>query len=452
MPRNFVFNIILRLWLALTICFILSQVIVLNYLQLLHLNVGHQGKSSRKARSNVGSSQYERSCSDLFGVKALRKTHSGKCLEHSLLKWSSCSIGSVHIDTSKIGGSLGGETVQSVLNRKVEDEFLNFSTGSLQLERPLWEDVSKQLVDPKMESFLRSSIVAKQTTIIGFSSNTNNKSTTLLIRRSAYANPCMAIISMYNAFVVKRFLLNNSATQIVWLDGHAKTENMDSVWEQLFQTKPIHVKRLSDAQSKMEDAILVNTVSAMGDEGLGVYGWERDASNMTSGPDLCRNSTLSMFREFVLTQYGIRQRTKFGGDTSCHLTLLARKHHLAHPRSTGRTDRVLANVTDDIDYIQSEYPECQVTEMSFEDISFREQLEIVSRSDVFVSVHGAGNIHVLFLPPWSKLVEFFPKGFTRRLRFQYLAECLGISYEARKAKIVERFADNKISVRLRPRR
>jgi len=347
---------------------------------------------------------------------------------------------------------LGGETVQSVLNRKVEDEFLNFSTGSLQLERPFWEDVSKQLVDPIMESFLHSSIVAKQTAIIGFSSNTNNKSTTLLIRRSAYANPCMAIIAMYNAFVVKRFLLNNSATQIVWLDGHTKTENMDSVWEQLFQTKPVHVKRLSDSQSKMEDAILVNTVSAMGDEGLGVYGWERDASNMTSGPDLCRNSTLSMFREFVLTQYGIRQRTKFGGDTSCHLTLLARKHHLAHPRSTGRTDRVLANVTDDIDYIQSEYPECQVTEMSFEDISFREQLEIVSRSDVFVSVHGAGNIHVLFLPPYSKLVEFFPKGFTRRLRFQYLAECLGISYEARKAKIVERFADNKISVRLRPRR
>lgn len=442
MPRSLVFDIILRLWLALTVCFILSQVVVFNYLRLPHLPVGHLSEA------NVADYlHYDRSCDDLFGVKSLRKTHQGKCLEHSLLKWSSCSIGSIVIDTSKIGGSLGGESIQSVLNRKVEDEFLNFSTGAVQLQRPVSEDVPREVVDPVIKSFLNSSILAAQTASEDIS--TNSHSTTLLIRRGGYANPCLAIISMYNTFVVQRFLLNKAAAQIVWLDGHARNDNMDAVWEQLFQTKPMHIKRLSDSESKLDDAVLVNTVSAMGDEGLGVYGWERDTSGR-SDVELCKNSTLAMFRDFVLKRYDIRPRTKEEGDTSCRLTLLARKHHMSHPRSTGRTDRVLANVTDDIDYIQSEYPECEATAVSFEDITFRQQLEIVSQSDVFVSVHGAGNIHVMFLPSHGKLVEFFPKGFTRRLRFQYLAECLGVSYEARKAKIVERFADNKISVRLRP--
>ncbi|CAJ1961795.1 unnamed protein product [Cylindrotheca closterium] len=452
MPQSFVFNTVLTLWLILTIAFVLSQVVLFFHLQPLGLPKG-QDHFSIHVHSSFDSSQYERSCRDLFGVDAIKKTHEGRCLEHSVLKWISCNIGPISIDTSKIEGALGGEPIQNVLNRKVEDEFLNFTTGSLHLlEHPLFEDLSSQVVDPIIASFLHSSVLTRPIGVQSISVGKMMSGTTLLVRRGSYANPCMAIISMYNVFVVQRLLVDNleKRTKIIWLDGHAFNKNLDEVWEHLFQTKPIHVKQLSDSQSKMDNALVVNTVSAMGDEGLGIYGWETGVPGSTSDPALCSNSTLRMFRDFVFERYDINQRTKSVGVSSCRLTLLFRKHHFAHPRSTGRTDRVLANLTDDIDYIQAEYPDCKVTPASFEDISFQEQLKITSQSDVFVSVHGAGNIHVLFLPPHAKIVEFFPKGFTRRLRFQYLAECLGISYDARKAKIVERFDDNKISVRLRP--
>jgi hypothetical protein len=43
-----------------------------------------------------------------------------------------------------------------------------------------------------------------------------------------------------------------------------------------------------------------------------------------------------------------------------------------------------------------------------EDVNdFTEQLSIVSKSQVFVGVHGAGMMHVLFLPPKARVVEIF---------------------------------------------
>jgi hypothetical protein len=38
---------------------------------------------------------------------------------------------------------------------------------------------------------------------------------------------------------------------------------------------------------------------------------------------------------------------------------------------------------------------------------FNDQLSIVSQSQVFVGVHGAGMMHVLFLPPKARIVEIF---------------------------------------------
>jgi hypothetical protein len=78
---------------------------------------------------------------------------------------------------------------------------------------------------------------------------------------------------------------------------------------------------------------------------------------------------------------------------------------VAYPRSNGRTDRTLANPEDDGAYIQSQYPTNFVQVVSFEGISLEEQLSHITQSDVFVSVHGASNIHTLFLPDHATKVE-----------------------------------------------
>lgn len=401
--------------------------------------------------------EYQRSCSDLFGAHQLVKFNDGSCLRHSILNWVSCNIGSVSIDTSKIEGSIGGEEIASVLNRKAEVEFLKFTQGSLVLRKPLLKEFKIQSADSVVKAFLKSGTLLQtnRTSSTHASVETTSNQVTLFVRRTTYANPCMALMSMYNVYIVVLHMLGSLKLNIsiVWLDGHAISKNLDEVWEDLFQTKPIHIKQMNGKHQIVQNAIVINTASAIGDDGMGIYGWEGDTSCSTapgSSSTACGNSTLVSFRDFVLDRYGVARRTKQLHDLSCQLTFLFRKDYVAHPRSNGKTDRTLANLSEDLAYIHSEYPSCNITAVSFEDMAFKEQLEIVTQSDILVSVHGAGNIHVLFLPSHGSFVEYFPKGFDRRKRFQYLSECLNISYQSKKARIEQTFPDRKVTVRLRP--
>jgi hypothetical protein len=74
------------------------------------------------------------------------------------------------------------------------------------------------------------------------------------------------------------------------------------------------------------------------------------------------------------------------------------KDGLAHPRADEQTDRTLANVTDDFAYLRSLYPFHKVEVVSFEAIPFGQKLAQMAKVDMFVAVHGAGNIYVLSLP------------------------------------------------------
>jgi hypothetical protein len=459
-PKTFKLYLI---WLVLVMGFVCCQ-ILLFWLQppaFSHLSISSQQRDADPRAKHpqliYNANEYQRSCSDLFGAHQIETFNDGKCLKHHILNWVSCNIGSVSIDTSKIHGSLGGEPLYTVMNRPVEVEFLNFTRGSLVLRKPLLDELKVQSADPVVKSFLNSATLSPN---IRSRSSTTSSGTpshvTLFVRRTTYANPCMALLSMYNVYVVLQHLLGrfDTALRIIWLDGHAQNQNLDAIWEELFQTKPVHIKQLDEKQLSVDNAIVINTASAMGDEGMGVYGWEGGQScsaDASSSKSPCGNSTLISFRNFVLDRYGVTRRTKQTRDATCRLTFLIRKDYLAHPRSNGRTDRTLANIKDDLAHIQSEYPTCKITVVSFEEMSFEEQLKIVAQSDIFVSVHGAGNIHVLFLPSHASFVEYFPKGFIRRRRFQYLSECLNISYQSKKARIEQTFSDGKISVQLRPK-
>jgi len=40
-------------------------------------------------------------------------------------------------------------------------------------------------------------------------------------------------------------------------------------------------------------------------------------------------------------------------------------------------------------------------------LSFKQQLEITSNTDIFIGIHGAGLTHLLFLPNWAVLFELY---------------------------------------------
>jgi len=142
------------------------------------------------------------------------------------------------------------------------------------------------------------------------------------------------------------------------------------------------------------------------------------------------------------------------------LTLLVRKDYRAHPRSSGQTDRTLANMEADKAYLQTLYPFHVIQVVAFEGMPFSQQLKYIISSDILVAVHGAGNIHVLFLPDNGIFVEYIPKAFRQRRRFRYLAECLNVTYISKPAWMAARkrrepsktgsASTELIQVRLRP--
>ena len=423
-------------------------------------------------------------CHDLFGWDQIVTSHeisNATCFEHAHLGWIACYLGKMQINASKVQGSMGGEDMLLVRNRPEKEEQLKFEPGAVRLSQTVPARLI-QTVAPVMKLLLQSAIVdplLRQNSTQSLHHNqpkswSKASNITLFVKRGAYANPCMSMISMYNVWLVLRMFRihpdHRPRLQIVWLDGHAST-SLDEIWYHLFQSPPIHLQRIlaSSATSETENnpnntlhqfqhAIVVNTKSAMADEGLWRHRWNKN----TSASQGCFNSddhtsassnTLIQFRDFVLERYGVQRPKQRRNSSHLLLTLLVRQDYKAHPRSDGRTDRTLANVTRDALYLQSLYPNHTIQIVSFERLSFRQQILIMVQTDLFVAVHGAGNVHALFLPPGATFVEYIPKGFESRQRFKYLAECVlaNITYIAERATVVHRDHESqKITVQLQP--
>lgn len=179
----------------------------------------------------------------------------------------------------------------------------------------------------------------------------------------------------------------------------------------------------------------------LGNEGLATY---------RMGDPCSPNSTLHEFRRFVLDKYGYSDefsdeeqetRTK-------RLTFLIRKPYMAHPRAGALMDRTVVDVNETVEELRLRYPDHQVETVSFEGISFREQIAIMRKTDLLVAVHGAGNVHVLFLPMHSGFIEFYPTGMMRRQRFQYFASALDLPRRAVRGKIHRHVTSNVVELKL----
>lgn len=98
-----------------------------------------------------------------------------------------------------------------------------------------------------------------------------------------------------------------------------------------------------------------------------------------------------------------------------------------------RKSRRIGGMDDYVSHLRSAHPYANITLVDFADISFREQVELVARTDVFVGVHGAAMTHVFFLTtqttlhPASTVVEILPNGLGHR-GYRNLAQMMGHRY------------------------
>lgn len=91
------------------------------------------------------------------------------------------------------------------------------------------------------------------------------------------------------------------------------------------------------------------------------------------------------------------------------ITLIRRQEHTAEGGKPC-IDRVVRNEEEIIDALTERYPALEIQAAYFERLPLREQLRLFSRSDLTVSMHGAGLIAAAyFAPPNAGLLELFPK-------------------------------------------
>lgn len=379
----------------------------------------------------------ENRCDQLFGDDSIVRTDDNHYIWHRILKWKACWIGAVAVDLDRIVGPVGNESIPSVRGRTEAEELLEFQKGALLLDRSLPSGIEsswKRILD----AAVTRTGVASETP-----HPTVDHTPTLLLQRMTYANPCFWTSTLYSVYLIMQsFSLERP--RIVFMDGFAWT-SLNSVWWELFDpVDVVHVKQLSPT-TVYANTYVVNTVSAFSDAAMRYF------RQSTCTPE---TSWLHKFRNFVWERYGLQPidapkgNESVGGTRTQRLTLLVREDYVAHPRSDGVLDRKVHDVEVARSGLQEEYPQHEIQVVSFENLPFREQLAIISQTDVLAAIHGAGNVHVIYLPPHATFVEYFPPRFTSRTRFQYLAECLGIRRIRKHANIVSRLPNSKISVEL----
>ena len=74
----------------------------------------------------------------------------------------------------------------------------------------------------------------------------------------------------------------------------------------------------------------------------------------------------------------------------------------------------------------------RIQSVDFSAIPFKEQLLIISNTDVLIGVHGAGLTHGMFLRPRSSIVEILPSDLDHK-GFRNLASCLNHGYYSARA-------------------
>ena len=77
--------------------------------------------------------------------------------------------------------------------------------------------------------------------------------------------------------------------------------------------------------------------------------------------------------------------------------------------------------------IQDNYPDAKVDAVYMEEMSFKEQIELMKRTTIMIAVHGSGMSNIIFLPKDASVIEIFPFGFERPT-YEFLARNIGINY------------------------
>ena len=317
-------------------------------------------------------------------------------------------IKDVVIDPSFAENVRGGEPLETVYNQSAESEYLHLSKGYFYLttnnEIPHYKD-TQIMYDFKvlLDALTVDNVKLTADKVI-------HKTTVATIRHE-YANLYHTMMNWYDTFILMvLFHIDPSRVHILWLDSHPKSQ-LDETWKTLYGD-------VEQARAIKEPTLYKNMV------------WDAIGATCPLNQHAADSLPYSeKFRHFVLLQH----QTADDHEIDCqhlHISFIFRHKYTAHPRNpNGFMTRKIKNENEVIEVLGKAMPEDNISRVMMENLSMKEQLKIISGTDILIGMHGAGLSHVLFLPSTSGVIELLPHYVSpANKHFQAMAKWRQLSY------------------------
>lgn len=136
--------------------------------------------------------------------------------------------------------------------------------------------------------------------------------------------------------------------------------------------------------------------------------------------------SMRLFTDRMLRFYGLPSSAMRRRPTVLNVVVISRGAGQGGQYHAAVTHRRILNEAEVVKALEG--PAVHVTVVDFQLLSFKEQVALLSDTDILLGAHGAGLTNLVFLPPRSAVVEVFPSQDGMLMMYQALATRAGMRY------------------------
>ncbi|KAF2757664.1 hypothetical protein EJ05DRAFT_501191 [Pseudovirgaria hyperparasitica] len=220
--------------------------------------------------------------------------------------------------------------------------------------------------------------------------------TVVLVKRELPGNLWHSLLEIWSFWLTMDTLgfeafAQSNDVQVVFVDSHIKMEPYADLWT-VFSggKKPLRMEEYANMNVEKRGYFKQVVIPLSG--GSNPI-WQGDWEKLN-----CWQSELvKTFSDRVLKTFEVVDKAIT--DHNVRITFLDRKGN----RRFVHQDQLLAGIA-------QKYPDATIDTVDFTEMSFGEQLEVISNTTVLIGVHGAGMTHSIFMPEGSTIIDIMPPG------------------------------------------
>ena len=236
------------------------------------------------------------------------------------------------------------------------------------------------------------------------------KNTVIIVHRDYPHNFYHAMTQWFNIFILsKLFKFEFRKVDIIFLDN-SPAVHLDAQWALLFG-KVIKMKHM-------------NTPVIFKEAIFSIPGHESPMYYMEQN----KLQYVEEFSKKYLELFGLESNKQLNC-SNLSVVLGIRRDYFMHPGEKRNTERKYKNEKEITETMKTEFKGHTVRTFIAEDMSLNEQLNVMTKADILIGMHGCIMTHAMFMPKYGAIFEMYPRYWTPQPFFRAIARWRGLKYE-----------------------